>query len=75
MFEFFAGLTDDQKAFLGCAAALMLSGGIMSLSIYLRKLRADQSTDKVALRVIHNNGHLSEKRTSENEFDLHQNAA
>ena len=37
--DFLNGLSDDQTALLGCAAALLVSGTMMSLSYYVGRLQ------------------------------------
>ena len=37
--ELLDGLTDDQVALVGCAAALVICGGLMSLSAFVRPRR------------------------------------
>jgi hypothetical protein len=39
MVEIFRSLSDDQIALVGCAAALMIAGTIMSLSYYIGRAR------------------------------------
>ena len=39
MVEIFRSLSDDQIALVGCAAALMIAGTIMSLSYYIGRGR------------------------------------
>lgn len=36
--DFLSGLSDDQTALIGCAAALLVSGTMMSLSYYVGRL-------------------------------------
>lgn len=37
--DLFRNLSDDQTALLGCLAALVLSGLVMSLSVYIGRAR------------------------------------
>lgn len=43
--DIFSNLTDDQIALLGCAAALISSGGLMVLSHYIGRLRKPGSPE------------------------------
>jgi hypothetical protein len=46
MNELWKSLTDDQVALLGCAAALIVTGTMMSLSYYIGRARLATSGQK-----------------------------
>ncbi len=46
----FSGMTDDQIALLGCFAALVVCGGLMSLSYYIRPRRTLERETETTLR-------------------------
>ncbi len=48
--EFFQGLTDDQKALLGCGVALFLCGGMMVLSHSVRQFFSGGSSSAKTYR-------------------------
>ncbi len=47
MIELWKSLSDDQMALVGCAAALMVTGTIMSLSYYIGRGRVGAAGQKV----------------------------
>jgi hypothetical protein len=46
MLELWKSLSDDQIALVGCAAALLLMGTIMSLSYYIGRGRVSSASQK-----------------------------
>jgi hypothetical protein len=46
MIELWKSLSDDQMALVGCAAALMVTGTIMSLSYYIGRARLTPAGQK-----------------------------
>ncbi len=64
--EFFSHLSDDQIALLGCAAALVTTSTIMSLSHFLGRSR-NQSAPipaPITMRVVSEASELAEKRNA-----------
>ena len=44
--DLFSGLSDDQTALVGCFVALVVCGGIMALSFYLKPRSAREALDE-----------------------------
>jgi hypothetical protein len=64
--ELFSHLSDDQIALLGCAAALVTTSTIMSLSHFLGRSRNQTASmpAPVAMRVVAEASDLAEKRNA-----------
>ena len=64
--ELFSHLSDDQIALLGCAAALVTTSTIMSLSHFLGRSRLQPvpMPAPVAMRVVSEAGELAQKRNA-----------
>jgi hypothetical protein len=64
--EFFSNLSDDQIALLGCAAALVTTGTIMSLSHFLGRSRTESAPmpTRVAMPVIAETAEIAEQRNA-----------
>jgi hypothetical protein len=51
MLELWKSLSDDQIALVGCAAALLLMGTVMSLSYYIGRGRVSSADQKASKSV------------------------